>query len=566
MDVRKYLHDKGYNWKEVRRADHMEAIFQCPNCKTEKDKFAINLSNGAYKCMRINNCNFHGSWADFMKFHGDKYTPIGHEVKATKREYRMPDIHSDKRNDKLYNYFKSRGITSETVTAYRIGQNNNEIIFPYYKDNKMVNAKYRNITEKKFRKEKDCMSVLFGQDLIDSSYLIIVEGEIDALSLYEYNIKGVSIPSGVNDLTWIENDWDFLEQFKDIYIIMDNDHAGQTSVSKLVSRLGEWRCKNVVLPYKDINECLLNKVSAERIQEIIFDECIEFDLNELKSAECYIDEIIDYLNNPELGHGTKSGFDELDKMLKGFRKNEVTLWSGQNGSGKSTVLNQIMSNFILNGEKCCVGSFEMKPKNYLIWLTKQMLKKQDIDKKDVTELLKKVKNNLFIIDIVGDIEKDHMFSIMEFASRKHGINHFIIDSLMKISFSTNESKLLLEQRKLFSEFKAFADKYDNHIHVVAHPRKSSDDSHIPGKNDVAGSGDMMNLSDNAIMMHRFTEEQKAQLLRDNKENYDATLLLKKNRFDGELGSFGLFFDNKTKRFTENNPIFEQKNNMDYIHN
>ena len=80
----------------------------------------------------------------------------------------------------------------------------------YHKNGKFVNAKYRKIAEKSFSKEKGAMSCLWNQDAIKENRLIITEGEIDTMSLYEYGISAVSLPDGANGMTWIEVDWDYL--------------------------------------------------------------------------------------------------------------------------------------------------------------------------------------------------------------------------------------------------------------------------------------------------------------------------------------------------------------------
>ena len=73
MDVRQYLHSKGYQWSEAHRPSGLNAVMNCPFCDpadTEK-KFAINLGNGAYKCAHENRCGVSGSWYEFQKMHND---------------------------------------------------------------------------------------------------------------------------------------------------------------------------------------------------------------------------------------------------------------------------------------------------------------------------------------------------------------------------------------------------------------------------------------------------------------------------------------------------------------
>ena len=42
-----------------------------------------------------------------------------------------------------------------------------------------------------------------------------------------------------------------------------------------------------------------------------------------------------------------------------FAPGEVTLWAGFNGSGKSMIQGQVLTEFALQGQKICIASFEM---------------------------------------------------------------------------------------------------------------------------------------------------------------------------------------------------------------
>ena len=56
-----------------------------------------------------------------------------------------------------------------------------------------------------------------------------------------------------------------------------------------------------------------------------------------------------------------------------FRKGEVTLWSGQNGHGKSLMTGEIALSLVGQGEKVCVASFEMKPETTLHRMSRQWM-------------------------------------------------------------------------------------------------------------------------------------------------------------------------------------------------
>lgn len=542
MNVRTYLLQKGINFTEKKNGSGIQAVFPCPKCK-DKNSFGINLETGAFQCFRQNKCGITGSFFDFQKLLGDE--PFIKRGKV----YSDPQTKPERINEKVYQWFEKRHIRAVTVDKFDIGLSpkGNGIMFLYRKEGKLTNIKYRSMIEKNFYKEKDCKSVLWNQDNIKGDVLYITEGEPDCMALCEYGYEGVSVPSGVNDLTWIEHDWKFLERFKEIYLIMDNDTAGQSTIENLVNRLGKWRCKNVLLPYKDVNECLIKGLSKEK-----FDECIgnaaDFNISELKHADYFIDEINEYKNNPYKLYGTITSNHKLTEILKGWRREELSVWTGQNGAGKSTLLSQEIIHLLRQGKKCCIGSFEMPPRKYLWWLIKQSLKKTDITDYDVNYTLNEFAENLFIIDIMGEIEKDNLFEIIEFGCRKYGIEIFVIDSLMKVKLSTDNNKIYGEQKNFVNRLADFVKEYKCHIHLVAHPRKAKTDDYESGKTDVAGSGDITNIADNVFLVYRYTDDQIENRKRNGKEPYDSFLEVKKNREHGELGKIGYYFNKESKTF------------------
>lgn len=553
MKVTDYLNRKGFNYIEVRNNSGIQIRMNCPKCG-DKDSFAINSETGAYNCLRLNKCGIKGSFTDFQRMFNDnpEYLDTDKFI-SIKKTYSTPNIKPEKANSKVIDYLATRKISEETVKKFRLGYLDNSILFPYHKDGKLVNVKYRSISEKKFRKEKDCMSTLFNQDNVKGDILRICEGEIDCMSFSEMGIDSVSIPSGVNDMTWIENDWDFIQRFNQIYIIMDNDKAGQSVVENLVNRLGKWKCKNVILPFKDANECLMQGLIKEDIDNY-FDDATDFNLAELKSCNNFKDEIIDYKNNPNKLNGTVTSDPDLTQILHGWRNEEISIWTGQNSSGKSTFLSQEAIHLMQEGKKICIGSFEMPPRKFLWWLLKQFNRTDFMNDETVNKSLEKLSSKLYIIDILGVIKEDNLFEIMEFGFRKYGIDTFIIDSLMKIDLTSETSKLMGEQKKFVSKLKDFVSKYKSHIHLVAHPRKQEKDDSFVGKSDISGSGDITNLADNVFIIHRFSEEQKKTRLSNGKEPFDAMVIVKKNREFGEVGSVGFYFDKLTKRYMKTNVV------------
>jgi len=548
MDVRQFLSQQGFKWVEKQRPKGLEALMECPVCHDKEKSFAVSLSDGAFNCLRLNNCGVKGSFYELQKMLG-----IAKPVRLDSNNYILnqpikyirPKVHSEK-PDKAIEYLASRGLSLKTIEKFKIGYKDGAIMFPYYKNKELVGIKYRSIAEKKFWKEKDCEPTLFNQDNCTGEGLVICEGEIDCMSLAEYDIPAVSVPQGASDMTWIENGWEYLNRFQKIYLFMDGDTAGQNAVVEIVKRLGAWRCFDVALPYKDANECLMKGVDVKVIAEAV-QNAKEFDPPTLLKAVDFTEDIVFMFEHPEKLYGIATPWAGLDEILKGWRDYELTIWSGRSSSGKSTMLNEVIWDLLRKGHKAIIASLEMPPHRYLRWMLMRIKQKASLNRQEVTEAIKRL-NNLYVLNITGEILPNDLIDVFDFAARKYGVKHFFIDSLMKISLNPTDE---LKEQKLFVN--ALIDKlsktYAGHVHLVAHPRKGMKDSDKPDKVDISGSGDITNLADNVIMVHRISREEKERQ-KSAFDVADTTLYVKKNREHGIEDYVNFKFIANTKTFEE----------------
>ncbi len=544
MDVRQYLSLKNFTWNEKQRPVGLVAIMNCPFCDDKENKFAISLVDGAFNCLHENKCGVKGSWFDFQKNLGDKPIELDNQLMFKKqvkvKTYKKPDI---KYTDlsAMNKFLESRCISKSTAQFFKLCEtpNHKALIFPYIKNKLLVGAKYRT-PDKNIWKEPNCEPTLYNIDNCSGEMLIATEGEMDCLALKEYGFDSVSIPSGTNDLTWIEHEWEWLRQFKNIYLIMDYDKAGRKAVDQISTRLGKWRCFNVILPYKDVNECLMQGVKTSVILNCI-DNAKPCRIKELCSAGEFEDEIIDLVNDSSKLYGTKTLFKGLNTILKGWRSGELTVWTGRNHSGKSTLLNQVILDLSAKRIKSCIASLEMPPARYLKWMLTQARPGKFLDEKTIKETLKVLDNFVYIVNTVDTIPIDPLLNIWEYAARRHGVKHFILDSLMRVEINFKDE--LNEQKEICNKLLSFAKRHEGHVHLVAHPRKSQSDSDKPDKVDIQGSGNITNLAHNVLAMWRTP-------LESNHNDFSAILFVKKNREWGEEGKVFLDFDVNSKLFSE----------------
>ena len=559
MKVIEYLNLKGFVYETRDRPSGQNYIMICPFChggeKKEKS-FAINANSGLWNCLRGNNCGKSGTFFQLQEELGDKPNPIDPFVIKQKKdkEYVVPKVVKIPLSEISIKYLmETRKFSKNTISKFDLFENlKGEINIPYYKNNTIVNVKSRSKYVKKDMKQcSKAEPTLFNRDNVkinndkNENLLIIVEGEYDCMALTQYGIENVtSVPNGTKALGWIENEWDFLEQFNEIYLVMDNDIAGQDAIKPLVNRLGIWRCKSVRLPYKDANECLVNGVSNEEIAHC-FENAEEFTPDEIKSAGEYCKEVIDIFKNPDKYKGFDTGFPELTEALQGWRKGELTVWSGMGGSGKSTILNQTCLYSGSLGIKCCISSLELRPSRYLKWAISQALGTENPSEDEIIKCMEWFDTWLYVLDVDGTVYGSKIFELFEYTARKYGAEVFIIDSLMKVRLRGNDDNM--SKIQFIDDLTTFAKKFDVIVHLVAHSRKQFDDNDRPDKSAVKGVVEITDLADNVIIIWRNNSKGKGDL--ENEEGFDALLMVKKNREFGVLLNIKLWFDPNSRQFS-----------------
>jgi twinkle protein len=548
MNIPEYLDKLGLQWK--RRGE--EAVMQCPFCGQPEKNFAINLVSGSFNCLNLNTCGIRGGFNDFRKHFGDK--PIkqkGAKAYGDKQtSYKKPaeDVpEMDESQIGVYRYLKGRGFSDATIKHFRLGASGDVVKFPYLKNNVLVNIKFRDVHDKKkMWQVPEAEPTLFNRDNITSNTLIITEGEYDAMAFYEYGIEATSVPNGAKGMSWIDNEWDYLSTFDKIILCFDNDGAGRDGLAEMAKRIGLWRCYSMELPYKDANECLKKQLPADLIFKSV-DEATEINPESIVKPSFFTDRIRRIFEAGNKMFGIPTAWEELTSILKGWRDGEVTVWTGRNSSGKSTLLNQHFLDMAAKHIKTGIYSGEMPPDKYLRWAVVQGLENDQPSFDQMRGFLNWLSDRVYVLNVTGSIDPQQLLDDFEYMARRYGVKHFIVDSLMKVRLGDEDD--YGKQKDFVSSLCDFAKKVDGHVHLVAHPRKTASDNDAPGKVDVKGNSHITDLADNVIVLFRPDDDQKDSSRAKGRIVSDTQLYVKKNREYGREGRVHLYFDERTKKFT-----------------
>ena len=548
-----YLENKGLEYRK--RGD--EAIMNCPFCDDKERKFAINLKDGVYNCLHLNNCGVRGSFYDFQKRLGDRpeKTEPKYPFIQKQKTYKIPKPKIQVLSSPVIEYLKSRRLTEETIKLFNIKTKDGAVAFPYYRDGIITNVKYLALErdpktgKKEMWSEVGAEPTLFNRDNIFGNELTICEGEIDCMTLVQYGIEAVSVPMGAGNFEWVDREWDFINLFKKINICLDQDEAGLNAVIELVQKLGSWRCYIVTLPFKDANECLCKGIETDTMLRC-FLNAKDYTPAILSNPSDFAEEIHALFEHPESLNGKLTPWPGLNKILRGWRSEELTIWTGRNGSGKSTILNQVVLGMAVDLESFCIASLEMPPKRYLRWAIIQHTKNNSPHRKKIDDVLSWFDYKLFIINNYEALSPKDLLDAFEYAARRYSVKHFLIDSLMKIKLPGRDE--YIAQTEFVSDLVSFTKKFQCHIHLVCHPRKGSSDSDVPGKVDVSGSGNITNLAHNVISMWRPDSDiiEKAKAAQQQGATPDMVMRVCKNREFGTEGKIRMWFSTTTKLFRD----------------
>lgn len=267
----------------------------------------------------------------------------------------------------------------------------------------------------------------------------------------------------------------------------------------------------------------------------------------------------------------KTGIDALDKKLIGMNKGELSIWSGGNGSGKSTFLSQLALETISRGFNVAMFSGELTSNRAKSWLQLQAAGRAHTKLSDngVSYYVPREKadaidewaaDKLWIYNNQYGIKVNSVIDDFVRHIEQHQTDVVIIDNLMSLDLSEIRGEKYDRQTTLVLTLSEFAKKYNVHIHFVCHPRKPVG---FLRKSDISGTADLTNAADNVFMMHRVNQdflrlggEFLGQSEIKKYEDYTNVIEIMKNRDLGVSDEFvGVYYEPESKRMLN----FRQEN-------
>lgn len=241
----------------------------------------------------------------------------------------------------------------------------------------------------------------------------------------------------------------------------------------------------------------------------------------------------------------------------GFRPGELTIWAGQNGSGKSLIVGQSML-WLLPSATVAIASMEMRPRETIIRMCDQARGgKSDgaFRRAFLAWTGKGRESRLYIYDQNDTVPADRILAVVRLAATKLRCGHVVIDSLTKCGLPSSDK--YDAQIKFIDRLQWIAKSTGVHVHLVAHIRKGDDEAKAPNKFDIRGASEISDLADNVLMIWRNKTKEEAidkqrngGVLRneDVLTEPDTFLRVAKQRHFSWEGTFGLWWHRESGQF------------------
>lgn len=455
----------------------------------------------------------------------------------------QPKVLEKALSDSHYDYLSKRGISKETADHFRLfagqkwfarlSKEADCIGFPYFRDGSLVGVKYRAFPEKDFTQEAGGAHDFFGiQHVVPDRPIVIVEGEIDALTLHEAGVDNVlSVPGGApvkvadgkvaasedKKFAFVWNAREILEQAPYVILATDQDGPGQALAEELARRIGKEKCRLAKFNAKDLNEVLNDPTRDDPTRDIhdILAEAQPYPIAGLSDANTYADRLND-LYSKGTGKGYSTGYSSIDSIYT-VAPGQLTVVTGYPSSGKSNWVDQVMVNLARDHDwKFAVCSFENQPEVHISRLMEIYTRKRFFEgvnrmtdaEKDAA--FKFVTEHFLFIDSNGEEPStlDSILTRARAAVKRMGVRGLVIDPYNYIELDRNNTTETDAISQMLTRVQKFCKANDCHTWFIAHPSKiqrSGVEQPRPDGMSISGSMAWWAKADCGVTIHRQTD-------------------------------------------------------------
>jgi twinkle protein len=453
---------------------------------------------------------------------------------------------------------QSRKISEKTCELFKTYKDG-DILRHYYFDStgKVVGAKVRT-KDKEFRCEGEVKSLFGMQNYRHKTTkrdekLVIVEGEMDAMSVWEAqpNWAVVSIPNGAAAAKKaIQNNYEWINYYSKIVLFFDNDEAGQKAAKEAAGVLPPGKVFIGFLEdYKDASEAL-QAGETEAVRAVCNYDHVQYQPDGIVDAKT----LLDLITTPSPPSDHDYPFQGLQGKLHGIRYGELVTITAGSGIGKSSFCRAIATHLLDKGERVAFLALEESMRRTSLGLmsvaSNRSLHLGEQQRSELTEIFDKTiaKWNLHLFDGFGSYDPDHIYNRIEYMAAGLDTKVIFLDHLsILLSGLENDNERVMIDRTM-TKLRSLVERTGIALFLVCHTTTPPNgQSHEEGGRvqlrSLRGSRSIGQLSDSVIALERNQQS--------GSERDATTVRVLKNRYSGEVGeACQLKFDLSTCKFNE----------------
>jgi replicative DNA helicase len=257
-------------------------------------------------------------------------------------------------------YFSDRGISETTAARFSLGYDPTARCAVLPCENGRVVR--RSVEEKRYLNEKGAPSPLFQPELLTAGEpCFLLEGAFDALSAEELGYPAAAL-NGSGNREKAAALLRTLDRPAPIYLITDNDAAGESWASALTAEF-PWLYRCPPVPQgKDLNECLTaDRTACRAYLDAAFADGAAHQpppyasLSAAGQMDAFRARIAELAARPLL----KTGFDTVDKALDGGLYDGLYVLGAVSSLGKTAFCMQLADNLARQGRDVLIFTLEM---------------------------------------------------------------------------------------------------------------------------------------------------------------------------------------------------------------
>jgi twinkle protein len=447
--------------------------------------------------------------------------------------------------------------SNRNITAYH---------YPYYKDNELVAYKTRKLP-KQFSTVGDFKDVWpFGCQSfgMGGKRLVITEGEFDAMSVAQasldhYNkIYPVISVASASNLKSLLHAREWIRSFDEVVLFFDNDVAGKKAVKEAANIIGIDKVKVVSTIAKDPCELYL-AASAAGVMRVIWDAQPFSPAGIVVGHEPVWEQYLARRSTESVAYPVC--LTGINDKTKGMRFGEITLFTSGTGSGKSTVIKEIVLD-LLDKTEDKIGMISLEEsvgdtaEKFIQMKLQRNLQEYEVSLEEQEEASRAVFGNerLVLLDHQGSVGDESLIDKIEYMALM-GCKYLILDHIT-IAVSEGAEGYTGNEAidKVMSDLLKLTKKHNIWLGVISHLRKvqgggsTFEQGKLPSMDDIKGSGSIKQISFDIIGFAR-------DMANENEDVRNTiNFIVLKSRFTGKTGPAGhAKYDHDTTRLTYHNP-------------